>query len=345
MRDVAKTPALQKVLLQKIELEKQEVRNFKAGHVIVGRVQLEGAEDSETIQSQMIIFEDGYFSDAVADLSRPIAFRMLGYHPLDVMIPAGATPDDLGAIDLGTIRMEKCAPSEFRKAVGKISVPEGIDPSSVQILIYLLDGRENSPHNGTERGRKHAPPIEARVDKSGGVSAAGLTEGEYYATFNGEGVVRQVKTYQVTPDKDLDLGRIRLDKPVQILLEYIVAEGSAGTFDPGAKETAIILGGAKWKSRRTTEWDLEFVQSGSTIQFNSFYFPCALVDLGEGTLDDFIKTDFRQAKLDPRRVPFTSGHVYLLNHKQARINHVVLFRVEVQQPSADKGSRVQPGDK
>ena len=69
MRDVAKTPAMHKVLLQKIECDKEEVRTYKAGHVIVGRVQLEGAEDPETIQSQMVIFEDGYFSDAVADLS------------------------------------------------------------------------------------------------------------------------------------------------------------------------------------------------------------------------------------------------------------------------------------
>ncbi len=336
---------MHKVLLQKIESDKEEVRTYKVGHVIVGRVQLEGAEDPETIQSQMVIFEDGYFSDAVADLSRPIAFRKLGYHPLDVVIPAGGSPDDSGAIDLGTIRMEKCAPSEFRKAVGKIFVPEGIDPSSVQVQLHLMRGGVNTPHNGIERGQSGATPIEAQVDKSGDVSAAGLTEGEYYAMFSGDGVVRQSKRYELTPDKDLDLGTISLDKPVQIRLEYVVAEGSAGTFDPGAKETAIILGGAKWKSRRTTEWDLEFVQSGSTIQFNSFYYPCALVDLGEGTLDDFIKTDFRQAKVDPRRVPFTSGHVYLLNHKQPRFNHVVLFRAEVQQPSAGKGRRVPPTDK
>ena len=118
IQDGTKKTDVHKALLQKIERDKQEVKTYKVGHVVVGRIQLEGTDDPEFIRSQMMIFEDGFFSDAVRDLNRPIAFRMLGYHPVDAAIPAGASPDDSGANDLGTIRMEKCAPSEFRKAVG-----------------------------------------------------------------------------------------------------------------------------------------------------------------------------------------------------------------------------------
>lgn len=333
IQDAAKNPPVHKALLQKIGRDKKEVQAYKVGHVVVGRIQLEGTDDPEFIRSQMMIFEDGFFSDAVRDLNRPIAFRMLGYRPVDAAIPASASPDDSGAIDLGTIRMEKCAPSEFRKAVGIISVPDGADPSSVQVLLYLSGGRANTPHNGTEPVRKHAAPIEAQVDKSGGVSAIGLTEGEYYVTFKGDGYVGQAKSCQVTSDKDLDLGTIRLEKPLEIRVEYIVAENPATTFDPDTMKEATFPAGTKWKSGPMNEWDLEFVQTAGSVTFNYSYGPCTLADLGEGKLADFVKTNFSTAKLDPRRVQFTSGHVYLLNHQQS-LKHVVLFRVEVQESSA-----------
>lgn len=91
-------------------------------------------------------------------------------------------------------------------------------------------------------------------------------------------------------------------------------------------------------------WDLEFVQTAGTVKFNYFYGPCTLADLGEGQLIDFVNTDFSTAKLDPRRVPFTSGHVYLLNHQQS-LMHTVLFRVEVLESSANTGRTSQSGKK
>ena len=221
-----------------------------------------------------------------------------------------------------------------------ISVPDGADPSSVQVLLYLSGGRANTPHNGTEPVRKHAPPIEAQVDKSGGISAVGLTEGEYYVTFKGDGFVSQAKSYQVTPDKDLELGTIRLEKPLEIRVEYIVAENPATTFDPDSVQETTFPAGTKWKSGPMNEWDLEFVQTAGAVTFNYSYGPCTMADLGEGKLADFVKTDFSTAKLDPRRVPFASGRVYLLNHERS-LRHVVLFRVEVEKPSADADSASQ----
>ena len=109
--------------------------------------------------------------------------------------------------------------------------------------------------------------------------------------------------------------------------------------------TGAATGGAKWRSRPTTAWDLEFVQSGSTIQFSYSYAPCKLADLGQGTLDDFIMTDVGQAKLDLRRVRFASGHVYLLNHQQSLLNHAVLFRVEIQQTSSSVESAAKSSEK
>lgn len=79
IQDAAKHSDVHQSLLQKIERDKQEVKAYKVGHVIVGRILLEGSGDPEYVRSQMMILEQGFFSDAVRDLDRPIAFRMLGY--------------------------------------------------------------------------------------------------------------------------------------------------------------------------------------------------------------------------------------------------------------------------
>lgn len=344
IQDAVKHPPVHEALLKKIERDKLEVKAYQVGHVIVGRIQLEDSGDPEFVRSQMMIFEEGFFSDAVRDLDRPIAFRMLGYHPVDAMIPAGAVPDDSGAIDIGTVRMEKCGPAEFRKAMGMISVPDGADLSRVQVQLHLSGGRANTPHNGTEPVRKHAAPVEAKIDSSGEISADGLTAGDYYVTFSGAGFVGQAKSYQVTSDKDLDLGTIQLEQPIQISIQYIVAQNPLTSFAPdGVKETKFPAG-TKWKSRPMNGWDLEFVQTAGMVKFNYFYSPCTLADLGEGQLIDFVNTEFSTAKLDPRRVPFTSGHVYLLNHQQS-LMHAVLFRVEIQESSIDARSTSKPQTK
>ena len=61
IQDAAKHPAIHEALLQKIERDKQEVKAYKVGHVIVGRVLLEDAGDPEYVRSQMMIFEQGFF--------------------------------------------------------------------------------------------------------------------------------------------------------------------------------------------------------------------------------------------------------------------------------------------
>lgn len=344
MQEATKHPAVHEALLNKIERDKLEVKAYNVGHVIVGRLQLEDSGDPEYVRSQMMIFEQGFFSDAVRDLDRPIAFRMLGYRPVDAVIPAGAIPDDSGAIDIGTIRMEKCEPSEFRKATGVISVPNGTDLSLVQVQLHLSGGRANTPHNGTEPVRKHAAPVEAKIDPSGAITADGLTAGDYYVTFNGQGFVGQAKRYQVSSDQDLDLGTIQLEQPTEIRLQYIVAQNPLTSFHPDRIEETKFPAGTKWKSRPMNGWDLEFVQTAGRVSFNYSYGPCTLADLGEGQLIDFVNTDFSTAKLDPRRVPFKSGHVYLLNHQQS-LRHVVLFRVEIEESSTDTGSLHRPQQK
>jgi len=148
----------------------------------------------------------------------------------------------------------------------------------------------------------------------------------------------------VFSDKDLDLGTIRLERPLEFHVEYIVAENPATTFNPEALQKATFPAGKKWKSGHGNEWDLEFLQKDGTVTFRYTYGPCTMADLGDGRLADFLETDFNAAKLDPARVPFTSGHVCLLNHQRS-LQRVVLFRVEVggvQQKSKEQPAQNHP---
>jgi len=346
LQEASGKPEIHEALLKKIASDKQEVQTYKIGHVVVGHVQLDGTDNPEDITAQMLILSDGFYSDAIKDLKRPISFRRVGYQPLEVMIPAGAAPDETGVIDLGTVRMERSSPSQIRTASGTISLGTGHDPSTATVTLSIMNGRANTPHNGTKPRPQYAAPVKAVVDKSGQITAAGLTEGEYYAIFDCEGFVRQAKSLQVSSDKDLDLGAIRLERPLEFHVEYIVAQNPATTVNPDALQNTTFPAGTKWKSWPGREWDLEFLQKDGTVTFGYGYGPCTMADLGDGKLADFVTTDFSKAKLDPRGVPFISGHVYLLNH-QLSLKHVVLFRVEVdgqQQKSNGQADRNQPSN-
>ncbi|HQZ68037.1 MAG TPA: hypothetical protein PLY87_23260 [Planctomycetaceae bacterium] len=126
---------IHEALLKKIARDKQEVQTYKIGHVVVGRIQLDGTDNPEDITAQMLILPDGFYSDAIKDLKRPISFRKVGYQPLEVMIPAGAAPDDSGVIDLGTVRMERSSPSQIHAASGTISLGTGHDPSTATVTL------------------------------------------------------------------------------------------------------------------------------------------------------------------------------------------------------------------
>lgn len=128
LEGAAKKKSIHDALLKKIEQSKKEVESFKRGHIIVGRVETPGSRDPETVRSQMIIEQDGFFADAVGDLKRPIGFRQPGYRPFDLVIPECAVPDANGIIDVGTLAMEQVPQPELRRATGQITLEGGALP-------------------------------------------------------------------------------------------------------------------------------------------------------------------------------------------------------------------------
>ncbi len=332
-KELQRKPEALRVILAKLQRDLQELSRYKSGYLIIGRIRVDGVRGVPA-NAQMIIEPNGFFCDAIKNLTLPIGFRRIGYRALDVVIPEDAAVDENGVIDLGTLTMEKSPGNEIHKAVGTIALEGQARPSSVSSSLYLSNGPVNTPQNGTEgiNGDSYQGEIFGKVGPTGQVVFTGLTEGQYYATFEAPGFVALNQSIEVLRDQDYDLGNIELEIPRRISVEYVVGSGAEPRLSLESVKTGVYEGNHEWKLGPEYGWDLKFIQKNGEIQFSAFYVPCSIVDLGEGSVRDFIDVGLDHSFKEPSKVPVNSGHVYLLN--QGHWKRYVLFRVEVLEPTA-----------
>ncbi len=340
LKSAAKGKSVSDALLAKIDRCRKEIQSRNKGHLIVGRVQVAKGDDPATVRSQMTIEEEGFFADTLGDLQRPVGFRQVGYRPSNLVVPADATPDENGIIDVGTLVLEPVPPSEFRRATGQVSLEGGGSPETANVTLSISSGAINTPSNGTEGVRKMRPPIKATIDAAGKLVAEGLTEGDYWLTYSLAGFVTASQGYvAVNPEQDLVLKPVELERPRKVSMEFIVSKDAAQGFDPTLMKRDKFNPGKRWKADDGQYgWDLEFTQVRRNVNFRSAYSPCTLADLGQGTLADHLKPPADAIQQDPTSVPLQSGHVYLL--KQGFWKHDVLFRIEVSEPAEPKVPQV-----
>lgn len=298
------------------------VGNSKTGHIAVGRVTLEGTDDPADVIAQMLILPGGYFAAPIQDFALPLTFRMHGYAPLDVDL-SGKHGD---LVDIGTVRMNKLAASEMRQIAGTVVLESSKDPRGVKVALTASAGPVN-PLNGGSSPRPHWPaPVTLWPDENGRFSARGFSPATYYCTINAPGCVQFAKSISFDQPEGIDLGTIRLELARQCKLSYFVADQPP--FDLAKKQQSSIPGGGNWKATPDIYgWDLAFLQQDGRIHFGSSYFPCALVDLGEGALQDFAKTTtVPDSNFQRMNVEAVGGHVYLLHQEYWK--RWVLFKVE-----------------
>ncbi|MHC4735817.1 MAG: hypothetical protein ACYTDW_15375, partial [Planctomycetota bacterium] len=87
----------------KITKAREEVQSRKRGHVIVGRVVLDGDGDVRDVKAQMEILDEGYFAGPTRDLVRPVGFRMHQYAPYDLQLAGMKKDNNIDVVDVGTI--------------------------------------------------------------------------------------------------------------------------------------------------------------------------------------------------------------------------------------------------
>lgn len=318
--DVATNP---EALRARIEKAQETIERYGVGHVIVGRVLLDGAGDPRDVTAQMEILQDGFFAGETRDLFRPVGFRMHGHAPYDLELK-GRTGV---VVDVGTIYMKELSKDALLTLKGRVELEGQENADGVAMRLSVRNGPVNTPHNGISPRPRWPAPVMVEINDDGTFLAGGFSAIEYYCTIEAPGFVQKAFAIAFELDQNHDVGTVRLVRPVEIELAYVVADKPP--FDPSQVRKAVLSGGDRWKATPDIYgWDLEFKQEKGVVLFDYSYAPCYLIDLGVGSLKEFIqKASEVNPQTQPRKQKVQNGHVYLMN--QAHWNRWVLFEVRI----------------
>ena len=309
-----------------IDKAKATVDKYGGGHVIVGRVVLDGQGDVRYVAAQMEILTDGYFAGETKDLVRPVGFRMHQYAPYDLKLKGMKG----SLVDVGTIHMTPLKEDQLVALKGKVALEENGDSSQAVLYLSVRDGPVNTPHNGTSPRRYWPKSIEIHALENGLIEASGFSPISYYCRVTAPGYLEKVFPIEFNAEQTFDLGTITLEIPRQILLSYIVS--AEPPFDLNNLQTASIPAGTRWKALDNKEcygWDLEFAQDKGSIIMKYSYAPCFLRDLGKGEIADYVNIDKTKiGQNQPQNQKAKNEHVYLLD--QEHWKRWVLFKVVIE---------------
>ncbi|MGA2324168.1 MAG: carboxypeptidase-like regulatory domain-containing protein [Sedimentisphaerales bacterium] len=308
-----------------IDKAKATVDKYEGGHVIVGRVVLDGQGDVRDVAAQMEILPDGYFAGETKDLVRPVGFRMHQYAPYDLKLRGMKG----SLVDVGTIHMTPLKEDQLAALKGKVALEENGDSSQAVLYLSVRDGPVNTPHNGTSPRRYWPKPIEIHALENGLIEASGFSPISYYCRVEAPGYLTKVFPIEFNAGQTFDLGTITLEIPRQILLSYIVS--AEPPFDLSNLRTEAIPAGTRWKASDANcyGWYLEFSQDKGSIIMKYSYAPCFLRDLGKGEIADYVNIDETKiGQQQPQNQKAKNEHVYLL-HQEAW-KRWVLFKIIIE---------------
>jgi hypothetical protein len=312
----------------KIAKARERVQKRKMGHVIVGRVVLDGTGDVPDVHAQMDILPEGYFAGPTKDLVRPVGFRMHQYAPYDLQLKGMKKDKKRDLVDVGTIHMKPLSKDKLVDFKAKVALEEGGDLLQASILLSVRNGPVNTPSNGTE-GRRYWPePIKIEVQGNGLAKASGFSPINYWCIVKAPDYLKRSFEIEFKEGQTLDLGTITLEKPKQIKLAYIVSKEPP--FDMNDLKTVKIPAGTRWKAVDDIYgWDLEFKQDKGSILMSYSYAPCYLWDLGSGEIEEYTDADKSGLGQKLRRDhPASNKHVYLVH--QVTWKRWVLFKIFIE---------------
>ncbi|MGD0077755.1 MAG: carboxypeptidase-like regulatory domain-containing protein, partial [Sedimentisphaerales bacterium] len=306
-----------------IDKAKTTVGNYGGGHVIVGRVVLDGQGDARYVAAQMEILPDGYFAGETKDLIGPVGFRMHQYAPYDLKLKGM----EGSLVDVGTIHMTPLKEDQLVALKGKVVLEENGDSSQAVLYLSVAHGPVNTPTNGISPRRYWPQPIEIHVIENGLIEASGFSPISYWCRVTAPGYLEKAFPIEFNAGQTFDLGTITLEKPRQIWLSYIVA--TEPPFDLNNLQTVSIPAGTRWKALDNEEcygWDLEFAQDKGSIIMKYSYAPCYLRDLGKGEVADYVNIDKQKiGQQQPQNQMAKNEHVYLLHQESWK--RWVLFKI------------------
>jgi hypothetical protein len=303
---------------------RSEIKAARRGHIVVGKVVLEGGGDPRQVSAQMVILDEGYFVDAVGRPNRPIGFRLHGYEPVD------AIPDGGPLEDLGEIRLKPLSPEKLASATGTVEVEARAGAprfDEVDVLWQISAEPINTPTNGTDGlSPFHRPVPKSKLGKEGTFSAQGMSPTNYYLHVTAPRCVRNSRVVSFEEGKNTDIGTIKLEVARSMTVEFAVSPDCQ--FQDAEIMTTKLTAEARWRAtKETPEYasDLAIDQKDGELLLTRRYGPCFVTDLGKATLKDklnCIPADLVRDNQQSEAVK--DGHVYLVH--QMHWKHWILFR-------------------
>lgn len=306
-------PKLAEQFDKRLTQSRDEIKRFQSGgHLVFGRVEVEGDVDPRHVVAQMIIFEDGYFVDAIKAAEKPIGFRLTGYDTT-LVIPKGAVPDE----DLGTIQLKKLAKNQLSSASGQLKIEAHPKAPKIEEVTLRWDIRPdpiNTPGNGFEGYSEFYQAITAKPTANGAFSVSDISPGKYNFIAQAPNCIQVHRNLALEEGKTRQMRVINLEMARKMNVEFAVSE--SGDFNNAEFKTTSLKADDRWRaSDKTPDWgfDLLIGQQDEKLLLSYRYAPCYILDLGAKELDDDLFVD--EAKLksqQPQSVPVIEGHVYVI---------------------------------
>lgn len=319
-----------KTLEAKIDKARKNIEKRKRGHVIVGRVVLDGYGDVRDVKSQMEILPEGYFAGPIRHLVGPVGFRLHQYAPYDLQLTEKNMQydEDRDLYDVGTFHLKPLPESELVGLKTQVVLEDGGDLSQAGLSLSVRNGPVNTPSNGTEPRRHWPDPIEIPVQDNGLAEASGFSPIGYRCRVEAPDYLKKYLDVYFKEGQTLDLGTITLEKPRQIELAYIVSKEPP--FALNDLKTVKFPAGTKWKAMNDIYgWDLQFKQDKGSILMKYSYAPCFLWDLGDGEIEKYVNIDEKKLGQRLERNPHaSSGNIYLMH--QGHWKRWVLFKIFIE---------------
>lgn len=302
----------------------KEVDQYKRGHVVFGRVEVEGDKDPRGVVSQMIILEGGYFVDAIGVAGKPIGFRLNGYESVEVT-PAGPGPIE----ELAPVVLKPLPPDRLCTAKGRLkleSQPGVPKPDGLTVTWDMPAHPINTPHNGTEGLTGFYRPVVSKVADDGTFEASGMSPGRFTIHVNARDYVQYFQTVELTAGEAQKLDVIPLELARKMNVEYAVSK--EGDFNDVEFKKTSLSANDRWRSNDDVPaygFDLLIGQKDHKLVLDYRYAPCHIQDLGVADLSDELKVDMNELKAkQPQSVPVEEGHIYIV--LQSSWKHWILFR-------------------
>jgi len=318
---------------KRVEELKQLAVKRRTGHVVIGQIQVEGKTLPVDVASQVHMFPDGYFLDAIRKPGESIGFRAHGYEPVDV------TPEGPGPIeDLGIIRMKPLSADRTGSAEGSVMIkklPGAPKLDQVDIRWTILGFPTNSLTRPGAYPRSPArTSLKSKVAADGSFSITGMVPAKYRLTVKAPNCLTQVLDVDFAEKETTKVEPILIEMNQTMNVEFAVAPEC--DFAKAQVEKTKFVPDLKWRaSDDVPEFasDLQIRQKDGKLYMMSAYSPSRCVDLGKAELNE--KRNVEAAEVPDSvpwlgddgqllQLPIEDGHVYLI--RQSHWKHWILFR-------------------